>query len=1205
METLDGDQPTPDDLSVGPDTQLAGETEPTTEPHADFNEDPTHIGRFVVLRRIGEGGMGVVYSAYDNDLDRRIAIKLVHRNRARGDHQSRVRREAQAMARLSHPNVVQVYEVGEYEDQVFVAMEFVTGPTLAEWTAAQSPSQARWRAILDKYIEVGRGLAAAHAARLVHRDFKPANAIVGDDGRVRVLDFGIARAAEVGGSDSAAESEVVEMAGSLDRLSTTLTRTGALVGTPAYMSPEQFDRRSVDARSDQFSFCVALYEALYEERPFAGDTPATLMFAVISGDIRPAPARAEVPAWIREIVVRGLANKPDARWGSMTELLDALARDPERQRRRWQKTAAFGSIAMLAVIGSVWFAGVQRRNAEAAERERGLAREDEAIAQQREAEAQAERDKALRDAQASAVRARDTARVLAAQGMASRPDMAAALLRDAEDPARARGWRSAAINALQRPLSHRVLRGHADRIAYIDVSRDGRFLASASFDNTARLWPMDGGQPIVLEHDDGVISASFDRSGQRLVTASRDGTAKVWQVPAPDSNGPIPPPIVLGDHDDVVWSAQFSVDGEKVVTAARNGTVRVWSLDDPSKPQVLGSDVEGNAWWAEFSPDGRWVLSAMASGVALVWSLAEPEQPAMRLIGHTGNVGDAHFSPNMQVIATASADGTARLFHFDINHRGALDAHAILEHENEVVRVLFSPEGLRVATSSRDTSAKVWTLDGLGEFTGTVDTFDADSVVWSADFSPDGTSLALGLGDGSVQVNSLRGGPGLRLAGHTSAAFRVRYAPGGESLISGSSDGTLRLWKTDFHTAGRVLPSAGGRNTGLEHRGRLLASATNEGAVQVWAVGDPGVGPLVGEAPIVLEGHRGRIAIALDRFPRLLATADDQQPQVRLWPITGTWILDREKPKATLETDGRALRALALDDDGELLAALLMDGTLVMWRLGDEPSKMIRLREFERSNTQPTEIVFSPGGESLASVVDPAAIAIWDRASLLSATPAQPPEPSMSFEGHDVRVVSLTFSPDGRRLVSTALGNDAKIWNLDAPSEPPIVLVHGYFVYHAAFDPTGRRLLTACADTNAYLWDLDAIGEPMLLGGATGEMHDVAFSPDGKLVAGASLDGTLRVWPLDGGEPIEFVAGTSLNEVEFVDGGRRVAAAGGESNVWVWYLGGEFGVEHLVQQLRGVTQVCTSAGDRVRFVGESLEVATAASEACSKDPFHP
>src|SRR5262245_37690244 len=208
--------------------------------------------------------MGVVYAAYDPELDRRVALKLLH---AGGSVEARKRllREAQAMARLAHPNVIAVHDVGTWGDEVFVAMEFVEGPTLAERVRDEEPG---WREVLDLYLQAGEGLAAAHVAGIVHRDFKPQNALVGRDGRVRVLDFGLARG--TGALPPREAEEGPDSGAAPGLLVTPLTRSGSRMGTPAYMSPEQFEGLPADELSDQFSFCVALYEALYGERPFGG-----------------------------------------------------------------------------------------------------------------------------------------------------------------------------------------------------------------------------------------------------------------------------------------------------------------------------------------------------------------------------------------------------------------------------------------------------------------------------------------------------------------------------------------------------------------------------------------------------------------------------------------------------------------------------------------------------------------------------------------------------------------------------------------------------------------------------------------------------------------------------------------------------------------------------------------------------------------------
>ncbi|MBK9754073.1 MAG: serine/threonine protein kinase [Nannocystis sp.] len=283
------------------------------------------LGRYLVIERLGAGGMGVVYAAYDPELDRKVAIKLL-RSEVAGDPElarARLVREAQAMAKLSHPNVVAVHEVRTFGEQVFVAMAFVAGGTLAGWIEG---TKRGWREVLGMFLETGRGLAAAHAAGVVHRDFKPDNVLIGD-GRPQVTDFGLARVV--------AAPELAQP-GPFDPLSSAaigLTQAGAVMGTPAYMAPEQHLGLVADARSDQFAFCVALWQGLYGQLPFAGETLHELALAVTSGQLATAP-RGEVPTWLQRVLVRGLSVDPATRWPTIEALLAALADDPSRARRR-------------------------------------------------------------------------------------------------------------------------------------------------------------------------------------------------------------------------------------------------------------------------------------------------------------------------------------------------------------------------------------------------------------------------------------------------------------------------------------------------------------------------------------------------------------------------------------------------------------------------------------------------------------------------------------------------------------------------------------------------------------------------------------------------------------------------------------------------------------------------------------------------------
>ncbi|MDB4982191.1 MAG: serine/threonine kinase family protein, partial [Myxococcales bacterium] len=339
------------------------------------------IDRFVVLGLVGRGGMGEVYAAYDPELDRKVAIKLLRARDGAAEGRTRLLREAQAIAKLQHPNVVVVYDVGTFGENVFIAMEFVDGRTLGGWMAAGVRSR---REILEVFFSAARGLAAAHAAGLVHRDFKPDNVMVTNDGQVRVMDFGLARQAGVAGdveNDASGASAAVAapaelgvetfdpsvdpdatldiVKGSRKSLQTTsgkylsikLTQTGAMVGTPAYMAPEQFAMRATDARTDQFSFCVALYEALYGERPFAGDSFPTLMTSVVTGIVREPSSKSKVPGWMRRVLLRGLHTEPERRFSSMNALLVALDKDPTVRGKRIVLGAGLLAALVVALLG--------------------------------------------------------------------------------------------------------------------------------------------------------------------------------------------------------------------------------------------------------------------------------------------------------------------------------------------------------------------------------------------------------------------------------------------------------------------------------------------------------------------------------------------------------------------------------------------------------------------------------------------------------------------------------------------------------------------------------------------------------------------------------------------------------------------------------------------------------------------------------------
>ncbi|MBX7078145.1 MAG: serine/threonine-protein kinase [Nannocystaceae bacterium] len=305
------------------------------------------LGRYVVLARIGAGGMGVVFAAWDPELDRRVAIKVM---RAVADperaakHRARLLREAQALARLDHPNVIAIHDVGDGDGRVWIAMDLVRGQTLAQWLRARP---RHWSEVLAKLRPVADGLAAAHEASLVHRDVKPDNVMVSEPGeRVRVMDFGLARAPLDAQLDGGSSGTSVSADAS--------RRVSAREGTPGYMAPEQWLGVTADERSDQFGFCVMAYEALFHARPFDGVTVQELAASVVSGQLRPPPRRARgVPGWLRAIVLRGLSRDPERRFPSMAALGEALARGQSRARTRRALFALAGVGGAVAVAVGV------------------------------------------------------------------------------------------------------------------------------------------------------------------------------------------------------------------------------------------------------------------------------------------------------------------------------------------------------------------------------------------------------------------------------------------------------------------------------------------------------------------------------------------------------------------------------------------------------------------------------------------------------------------------------------------------------------------------------------------------------------------------------------------------------------------------------------------------------------------------------------
>lgn len=356
-------------VSQTPQTR-SGDWAATTGRAGDVIRTPgSRVGHYIVLDQLGLGGMGVVYGAYDPKLDRKVALKVL---RSEGHDETaavarlRLVSEGRALARVSHPNVVAVYDVGTVEEEVYVAMELVEGTTLGQWRKAHARA---WTEVTKMFVEIASGLVAVHDASLVHRDVKPDNILIDRDDRPKVTDFGLARPEQdAPESLRRQEQQFVEADLAVERLQ--LTQTGARLGTPAYMACEQLNGGDASPLSDQFAFCVTLWETLYGQRPFLGGSWVSLVMAVTEGQIREPPTPPSgrpVPAWLRRVLERGLSPKPRDRWPNMRELANALrAGDPQRVRRRWWMGVATLAVAGCLTAGAGWQQSQERAAAEAA-----------------------------------------------------------------------------------------------------------------------------------------------------------------------------------------------------------------------------------------------------------------------------------------------------------------------------------------------------------------------------------------------------------------------------------------------------------------------------------------------------------------------------------------------------------------------------------------------------------------------------------------------------------------------------------------------------------------------------------------------------------------------------------------------------------------------------------------------------------------------
>jgi eukaryotic-like serine/threonine-protein kinase len=1018
-----------------------------------------HFGDYEILKELGRGGMGVVYKARQISLNRPVALKMIKAGVLADEAElRRFQNEANAVALLDHPGIVPVYEVDEHDGEKYFSMKLVEGSNLAEQLAS---FQDNFSAAAALMIEATEAVQHAHMRGILHRDLKPANILLDTHGRPHITDFGLAKMME---SD-------VE-----------LTASGAIMGTPAYMSPEQAAgrRRSMTLATDVYGLGAILYAMLTGKAPFDGDSIIETLDAVRTRPPEPPRKRnARIPRDLELICLKCLEKNPADRYPTAAALADDLrcwaadepvsvraAGNVERlakwARRKPTLAAAYTLGILTVVLGGLggaavwqWRAAVRARDlAASAKMAAEEARDGEAMAR---ATVQKAHDELATAREALAAVEYGRTMEIALQAWRENHVVTTLSLLSATR-SDLRGWEWRYVDRLCH-LDLLTLKGHTDGVSSAAFSPDGSRIVTASDDNTANVWDARSGALALTlrghapgDLKSGVLSASFSPDGARIVTASYDKTAKVWDA---RSGAEL---ITLNGHTSEISSARFSPDGARIVTASADSTSKVWDAQS-----------------------GAMVLT---------------------LKGHTGGVTSVSFSPDGARIVTASEDNTAKVW----DARSGALALTLGGHTGRVTSVSFSPDGFRIVTASGDNSAKVWdarsgalalTLKGhtSGEFM---------AGILSASFSPDGSRIVTGGADATAKVwDALSGAEILTLKGHTAWISSASFSPDGARIVTASEDYTAKVW--DARSGGERLTMKGHTSKISSARfsadGARIVTASEDNTVKVWEVRS-------GDEILTLKGHTAGVTSASfsPDGSRIVTGSVDETAKV--------WDARSGAPILTLRGHTDVVRSASYSPDGQRIVTASEDETAKVWdaRSGAE---ILTLKGHSAGvvslNVPSVEVPFegvnsagfSPDGSQIVTGSGDQTAKVWDaRGGALVRT----------LTGHTSWISSASFSPDGARIVTTSYDQTAKLWDARSGALVRTLTGHTSWISSASFSPDGARIVTTSGDNTVKLWDAKSGALVLTLKGPTVSVTCVSFSPDGSRIVTGSVDGTANVW---------------------------------------------------------------------------------------------
>jgi WD40 repeat protein/tRNA A-37 threonylcarbamoyl transferase component Bud32 len=1104
------------------------------------------LGRFEVVKMVGSGGFGTVYKAIDPELSRVVAVKVLRLgNLASDDDRDRFSREARNAAQLRHPAIVPVHEIGEHEGLPFIVSDFIDGVTLSDWLTAHKPS---FRESAELAAEIADALHYAHEQGVVHRDVKPSNIMLDLRNRPHLMDFGLAK------------RDVGEI---------TVTIDGQILGTPAYMSPEQArgEAHKVDRRSDVYSLGVVFFLLLTGELPFRGN-PRMLIHQVLHDEPRPPRQLVDtIPRDLETICIRALAKEPARRYPGAKELSDdlknylsgrpILARPvggPTRlalwARRNVRVAALSATIYFLSILLAAGaFAAILRIRAAQGDARNSLIRLNNQNALQwlqagRPASALPWLVETLRiagdDPALEEVQRRRIASVL--RGI---PKLAACWLHEeaidvvefSPDPSRVliAGGSTARVFdfTTRRPVTP-VLRlepdgaGPSPSQALARFSPDGKLVLTGSGRHVS-LWDAATGRPPLgpILHDSTVTSIGFSPDGRRFATAS--GT--IVQVREVAGGRASRPPM---EHPDVVNHLAFSPDGRRLLASyggprLQIGGARIWDLEAPGDRPVRELQHEDDVYHGEYSPDGRWIVTSSYDNSARIWDSASGECLSIRY--QKTKVIRSRFSPDSRRILSVSGP-EARVWSAPSL---GLDGSSLV-HPAAVLDAAFSRDGTRIATCVSDRTARVWDAhSGLP----VLPPLPHNGMVTCARFSPDGRFLITGSTDRVARVWDLAIGTWpVRSLLHGCTISHAAYAPGGPLMASISREGICRIWDGDAGAAAPIVVRHGGRgdHVALAPGGDHVATVGQDGVARVWDArsGRQASGALrhlKTDAPANLHPDEKKYSCAFSRDGNLLLSFNSHEALV--------WDWRRDRLLAAIRPEGKpSLTHAAIRPDGTLVLVTLKSGKAMLYAIAADARPRIVL-------THDAAVVFgefSPDGRTVLTTSADRTGRLWE---------SRTGDRLASFE-HGAQVNHGAFSADGHLVATASSDHTVRVWDTRTGKLAIPLLHHEGPVLHVTFSPDGRLIASGAggeepeATGETRIWDL-AIGGPVSLPMRHGTgVRSLAFGPDGKsILTVAYRDPSAKVWALSRSSlPAE-----ELDRIARLLSGVAVAPNGGETPV--------------------------------------------------------